>query len=141
MLDTHKDRCLAVATLWGKTVHIHMPALGSMHALPAKSIEMHTLGIEPRSQAWKACMMPLHYVCDCITSSPKGKRDSWSVRGEEAGGAHDGIERCGACTASHTRIVCARPHKIACVYQPVHVTGYVCLCQYGHPYLTSGSLM
>ena len=86
-------------------------------------------------------MMPLHYVCDCITSSPKGKRDSWSVRGEEAGGAHDGIERCGACTASHTRIVCARPHKIACVYQPVHVTGYVCLCQYGHPYLTSGSLM
>ena len=24
---------------------------------------MHTLGIEPRSQAWKACMMPLHYVC------------------------------------------------------------------------------
>ena len=25
---------------------------------------MHTRGIEPRSQAWKACMMPLHYVCD-----------------------------------------------------------------------------
>ena len=110
-------------------------------SMPNTSNNMHTRGIEPRSQAWKACMMPLHYVCDCITSSPKGKRDSWSVRGEEAGGAHDGIERCGACTASHTRIVCARPHKIACVYQPVHVTGYVCLCQYGHPYLTSGSLM
>ena len=25
---------------------------------------MHTRGIEPRSQAWEACMMPLHYVCD-----------------------------------------------------------------------------
>ena len=25
--------------------------------------KMHTRGIEPRSQAWKACMMPLHYVC------------------------------------------------------------------------------
>ena len=24
---------------------------------------MHTRGIEPRSQAWEACMMPLHYVC------------------------------------------------------------------------------
>ena len=24
---------------------------------------MHTWGIEPRSQAWEACMMPLHYVC------------------------------------------------------------------------------
>ena len=28
---------------------------------------MHTRGIEPRSQAWKACMMPLHYVCDAIS--------------------------------------------------------------------------
>ena len=27
--------------------------------------EMHTQGIEPWSQAWKACMMPLHYVCRC----------------------------------------------------------------------------
>ena len=27
--------------------------------------KMHTRGIEPRSQAWKACMMPLHYVCCC----------------------------------------------------------------------------
>ena len=25
--------------------------------------QMHTRGIEPRSQAWEACMMPLHYVC------------------------------------------------------------------------------
>ena len=24
---------------------------------------MHTPGIEPGSQAWEACMMPLHYVC------------------------------------------------------------------------------
>ena len=26
---------------------------------------MHTRGIEPRSQAWEACMIPLHYVCCC----------------------------------------------------------------------------
>ena len=25
--------------------------------------EMHTPGVEPGSQAWEACMMPLHYVC------------------------------------------------------------------------------
>ena len=24
--------------------------------------EMHTPGVEPRSQAWEACMMPLHYT-------------------------------------------------------------------------------
>ena len=24
---------------------------------------LHTLGIEPRSQAWEACKMPLHYMC------------------------------------------------------------------------------
>ena len=24
---------------------------------------VHTLGIEPRAQAWKACMLPLHYEC------------------------------------------------------------------------------
>ena len=28
--------------------------------------EMHTPGIEPGSQAWGACMMPLHYVCSCL---------------------------------------------------------------------------
>ena len=30
---------------------------------PTMEMRMHTRGIEPRSQAWKACMMPLHYVC------------------------------------------------------------------------------
>ena len=78
------------------------------------SNNMHTRGIEPRSQAWKACMMPLHYVCDCITSLPKWKRDSRSVCDEDAGG--DGNKRFGVCPMSQTRSVCvyARIRKISC---------------------------
>ena len=41
--------------------------LNSTSTHPAPAL-MHTRGIEPRSQAWKACMMPLHYVC-CIWSA------------------------------------------------------------------------
>ena len=27
--------------------------------------KLHMPGVEPRSQAWGACMMPLHYMCSC----------------------------------------------------------------------------
>ena len=40
------------------SVHVKCTFLGS--ALP--STGMRTPGVEPGSQAWEACMMPLHYV-------------------------------------------------------------------------------
>ena len=39
--------------------------LNSIFSMEKFQNKMHTRGIEPRSQAWKACMMPLHYVCCC----------------------------------------------------------------------------
>ena len=72
------------------------------------SNNMHTRGIEPRSQAWKACMMPLHYVCDCITSLPKWKRDSRSVCDEDAGGV--------TATRGLVSAPCRRREVCVCVY-------------------------
>jgi hypothetical protein len=48
-----------------RAVHIALiPAITLRHTHVCSCTNMHTRGIEPRSQAWKACMMPLHYVCD-----------------------------------------------------------------------------
>ena len=31
----------------------------------ARLTKLHMPGVEPGSQAWGACMMPLHYMCSC----------------------------------------------------------------------------
>ena len=43
-----------------RTYHLGVPA-SDLHVLPGTGLR--TPGIEPGSQAWEACMMPLHYVC------------------------------------------------------------------------------
>ena len=43
---------------------VRFPVCASYFPERAPDSELHTRGIEPRSQAWEACMMPLHYVCD-----------------------------------------------------------------------------
>ena len=48
--------------------HTHMPKQAYIKLNTHTGMKMHTRGIEPRSQAWKACMMPLHYVCNCQSS-------------------------------------------------------------------------
>ena len=35
---------------------------GKSLLVPKKCQQMRTPGVEPRSQAWEACMMPLHYM-------------------------------------------------------------------------------
>ena len=35
---------------------------GKSLLVPKKCQQMRTPGVEPGSQAWEACMMPLHYV-------------------------------------------------------------------------------
>ena len=45
--------------------------------LPLRSTciaHMRTPGVEPRSQAWEACMMPLHYVRRCLCSNKQLNR-------------------------------------------------------------------
>ena len=32
--------------------------------------KLHMPGVEPGSQAWGACMMPLHYMCSCRLTCP-----------------------------------------------------------------------
>ena len=39
----------------------HLPLHRSAHRM-----QMRTPGVEPGSQAWEACMMPLHYVRKCV---------------------------------------------------------------------------
>ena len=55
----------------GSQKKMRMQGLGSDSGHSVQPLLMHTLGIEPRSQAWKACMMPLHYVCLILTFSHK----------------------------------------------------------------------
>ena len=42
--------------------------------LPRSALHVHeqmrTPGVEPGSQAWEACMMPLHYVRHCTQAPP-----------------------------------------------------------------------
>ena len=46
-------------------VCVQIAKRGALRRTPPAAPEMHTQGIEPWSQAWKACMIPLHYVCCC----------------------------------------------------------------------------
>ena len=55
--------------------------------------EMHTPGIEPGSQAWKACMTPLHYVCCCQHTS-KFNLGQWAV---SVGQHHHHVRSPGVC--------------------------------------------
>ena len=39
-----------------------------------RPIKLHTPGIEPGAQAWKACMLPLHYECHGMCLQRQGGR-------------------------------------------------------------------
>ena len=48
----------------------------------AQALEGHmrTPGVEPGSQAWEACMMPLHYVRPCGRSDATRESQDWLTR-------------------------------------------------------------
>ena len=45
-----------------KAMHPAGLKAGRSLLLPKRCQQMRTPGVEPGSQAWEACMMPLHYV-------------------------------------------------------------------------------